>query len=109
MAAPPAVLVLVVTLAGGPVDPRYQALGGPFDLRGLGGVLLAANRTALAGTVVGLVGGARALGRARGSGDGAGGRGCRGRLGTWCSALARLVDRNHGVAAADDQRCDLAL
>jgi hypothetical protein len=35
MAATPAVLVLVVTLAGGPVDPRYQALNGPFDLRGL--------------------------------------------------------------------------
>ena len=54
MAATPVVLVLVVTLAGGPVDPRYQALGGPFDLRGLDGVLLAANRTALAVTVVGL-------------------------------------------------------
>jgi hypothetical protein len=36
------------------MDPRYQALGGPFDLRGLDGVLLAANRTALAVTVVGL-------------------------------------------------------
>ena len=54
MAATPVVLVLVVTLAGGPVDPRYQAHGGPFDLRGLDGVLLAANRTALAVTVVGL-------------------------------------------------------
>jgi two-component system, NarL family, sensor kinase len=54
MAATPAVLVLVVTLAGGPVDPRYQALGGPFDLRGLDGVLVAANRTALAVTVVAL-------------------------------------------------------
>ncbi|HKP99089.1 MAG TPA: hypothetical protein VJ735_02055 [Actinomycetes bacterium] len=55
MAATPVVLVLVVTLAGGPVDPRYQAVGGPFDLRGLDGVLLAANRTALAVTVVALV------------------------------------------------------
>jgi hypothetical protein len=54
MAVTPAVLVLVVTLAGGPVDPRYQALAGPFDLRGLDGVLLAANRAALAVTVVGL-------------------------------------------------------
>jgi hypothetical protein len=54
MAVTPAVLVLVVTLAGGPVDPRYQALGGPFDLRGLDGVLLAANQVALAVTVVGL-------------------------------------------------------
>jgi hypothetical protein len=25
------VLLVVVTLAGGPLDPRYQALGGPFD------------------------------------------------------------------------------
>jgi hypothetical protein len=54
MAATPVVLVLMVTLAGGPVDPRYQALGGPFDLRGLDGVLLAANRAALAVIVVGL-------------------------------------------------------
>ena len=38
MAATPAVLVLVVSLVAGPVDPRYQALGGPFDLRGLDGV-----------------------------------------------------------------------
>jgi hypothetical protein len=61
MAVTPAVLVLVVTLAGGPVDPRYQALDGPFDLRGLDGVLLAANRTALAVTVVGLVAAAVSL------------------------------------------------
>jgi len=61
MALTPAVLVLVVTLAGGPVDPRYQAHGGPFDLRGLDGVLLAANRTALAVTVVGLVAAAASL------------------------------------------------
>src|SRR5215216_4769888 len=61
MAATPVVLVLVVTLAGGPVDPRYQALGGPFDLRGLDGVLLAANWTALAVTVVGLVAAAVSL------------------------------------------------
>src|SRR5215216_6753356 len=61
MAATPAVLVLVVTLAGGPVDPRYQAVGGPFDLRGLDRVLLAANRTALAVTVVGLVAAAVSL------------------------------------------------
>ena len=61
MAATPVVLVLVVTLAGGPVDPRYQALGGPFDLRGLDGVLLAANRAALAVTVVGLMAAAVSL------------------------------------------------
>jgi hypothetical protein len=61
MAATPVVLVLVVTLVGGPVDPRYQALNGPFDLRGLDGVLVAANRTALAVTVVGLVAAAVSL------------------------------------------------
>jgi hypothetical protein len=61
MAATPVVLVLVVTLAGGPVDPRYQARGGPFDLRGLDGVLVAANRMALAVTVVGLVAAAVSL------------------------------------------------
>jgi hypothetical protein len=61
MAVTPAVLVLVVTLAGGPVDPRYQALSGPFDLRGLDGVLLAANRAALAVTVVALVAAAASL------------------------------------------------
>jgi hypothetical protein len=70
MAATPAALVLVVTLAGGPVDPRYQALGGPFDLRGLDGVQLTANRTALAVTVLGLVAAAVSLvgrfGHARG-------------------------------------------
>jgi hypothetical protein len=61
MAATPVVLVLVVTLAGGPVDPRYQALNGPFDLRGLDGVLLAANQTALAVTVAGLLAAAASL------------------------------------------------
>ena len=61
MAATPVVLVLVVSLAGGPVDPRYQAPRRPLDLRGLDGVLLAANRTALAVTVVGLVAAAVSL------------------------------------------------
>ena len=61
MAVTPVVLVLVVSLVGGPVDPRYQALGGPFDLRGLDGVLLAANQTALAVTVVGLLAAAASL------------------------------------------------
>jgi hypothetical protein len=31
MAATPAVLLLVVPLAPGPFDPRYQAVGGPLD------------------------------------------------------------------------------
>src|SRR5215203_4015937 len=61
MAVTPVVLVLVVSLAGGPVDPRYQARGGPFDLRGLDRVLVAANWTALAVTVVGLVAAAVSL------------------------------------------------
>jgi hypothetical protein len=48
-------LVVVVTAAGGPLDPRYQATGGPFDLRGLGGVLLAANQVSLAVTSLAVV------------------------------------------------------
>ena len=52
MAAVPAVLVLMVTFADGPLDPRYQVLGGPFDLRGLGGALLVANQVALALTTL---------------------------------------------------------
>jgi MFS family permease len=55
MAAAPVVLVLVATLAGGPLDPRYQALGGPFDLRGHGGALLIANQLALAVTTLSVV------------------------------------------------------
>jgi len=55
MVAAPVALLLVVTLAGGPLDPRYQALGGPFDLRGLGGILLVANQLALAVTTLGVV------------------------------------------------------
>ena len=61
MAAVPVVLLLVVTLAPGQLDPRYQALGGPFDLRGLGGVLLVANQLALAVTTVGMVAAAGSL------------------------------------------------
>jgi hypothetical protein len=61
MAATPVLLLLVVTVAGGPVDPRFQALGGPFDLRGLGGVLLAANQAALAVTTLAMVAAAASL------------------------------------------------
>jgi len=53
--AAPVVFLLVGTLAGGPLDPRYQALGGPFDLRGLGGLLLVANQLALAVTTLAVV------------------------------------------------------
>jgi hypothetical protein len=55
MAAAPVAVVLVATLAGGPLDPRYQALGGPFDLRGHGGALLVANQLALAVTTLSVV------------------------------------------------------
>jgi hypothetical protein len=55
MVAVPVVLLLVVTLAPGQLDPRYQALGGPFDLRGLGGVLLVTNQLALAVTTLGVM------------------------------------------------------
>jgi hypothetical protein len=48
MVAVPAVLLVAVLLAPGSVDPSQQVLDGPFDLRGLGGVLLAVNRLALA-------------------------------------------------------------
>ena len=50
MVAVPVVLLVVVTLAPGPVDPSQQVLAGPFDSHGLGGVLLAINRLALAFT-----------------------------------------------------------
>src|SRR6266536_2818241 len=52
MVAAPVVLLLVVTLAPGPLDPRYQAVGGPFDFRGLGGVVLLGG--GYAGVVLGL-------------------------------------------------------
>jgi hypothetical protein len=55
MVAAPAGLLLVVTLAPGRLDPRYEALGGPFDLRGHGGVLLMANQTALAVTTLAVI------------------------------------------------------
>jgi hypothetical protein len=61
MVAAPILLLGVVTLAGGPLDPRYQALGGPFDLRGLGGILLAANQLALAVTTLAVVAAAGSL------------------------------------------------
>jgi hypothetical protein len=70
MAAVPVVLVLVATLMGGPLDPRYQALGGPFDFRGFGRVLLLAHEVAVALTFLAVVGAAGSLvgrfGRARG-------------------------------------------
>jgi hypothetical protein len=55
MVAAPVVLLVVVTLAGGPLDPRYQAVGGPFDFRGFSGALLVANQVALAVTTLAVV------------------------------------------------------
>ena len=55
MVATPVLLVAVATLTRGPLDPRYEALGGPFDLRGHGGLLLAANQVALAVTTLAVV------------------------------------------------------
>jgi hypothetical protein len=57
-----AIMLLVgLGVASGPLDPRYQLLGGPFDLRGLGGVLLVVNQLALAFTTLAVVIGAGSL------------------------------------------------
>jgi hypothetical protein len=48
MVAVPLLLVVLVTLAPGPVDPSVQVLGSPFEFHGLSGVLLVANQLALA-------------------------------------------------------------
>jgi hypothetical protein len=61
MVATPVLLVVVATIAGGPLDPRYEALGGPFELRGHGGVLLVANQVALAVTTLAVVAAAGSL------------------------------------------------
>ncbi|HEX3211003.1 MAG TPA: hypothetical protein VH016_00425, partial [Actinomycetota bacterium] len=61
LVATPVLLVVVATLTGGPLDPRYQVLGGPFDLRGHGGALLVANQVALAVTTLAVVAAAGSL------------------------------------------------
>jgi hypothetical protein len=50
-----------LAVAEGPLDPRYQVLGGPFDLRGQGGVLLVVNQLALTFTTLAVVVGAASL------------------------------------------------
>ena len=55
MVATPVLLVVAATLLNGPLDPRYQATGGPFDLRGHGGLLLVVNQVALAVTTLAVV------------------------------------------------------
>jgi hypothetical protein len=54
-------LVVALAVARGPLDPRYQVLGGPFDLRGQGGVLLVVNQLALTATTLAVVVGAASL------------------------------------------------
>jgi MFS family permease len=52
MVAVPLGVLVVVTLAPGPVDPYQQLLAGPFDVRGLNGVLLVVNQLALVFTTL---------------------------------------------------------
>jgi hypothetical protein len=56
-----AILLVGFGVASGPLDPQYQLLGGPFDLRGLGGVLLVVNQLALAVSTLAVVVGAGSL------------------------------------------------
>ena len=60
-AAAAAILVVALAVATGPLDPRYQPLGGPFDHRGQSGVLLVVNQLALAVTTLAVVVGAASL------------------------------------------------
>src|SRR5512132_2684900 len=55
MVAVPLGLLVLVTLAPGPVDPSVQVVGGPFEFHGLGGVLLVVNELALAFTTLAVV------------------------------------------------------
>jgi hypothetical protein len=52
MVAVPLLLLVLVTLAPGSVDPSQQVLGSPFDFLGLGGALLVVNQLALAFTTL---------------------------------------------------------
>ena len=52
MVAVPLLLVVLVILVPGPVDPSVQVRGSPFEFGGLSGVLLVANRLALAFTTL---------------------------------------------------------
>ncbi len=55
------ILLVALAVASGPLDPQYQLLGGPFDYRGQGGVLLVVNQLALAFTTLAVVVGAASL------------------------------------------------
>ena len=52
MVAVPVVLLVLVMLAPGSVDPSQQVLGSPFDFLGLGGALLVVHQLALAFTTL---------------------------------------------------------
>jgi hypothetical protein len=52
MVAVPLLLLVLVTLAPGSVDPSVQVLGSPFEFGGLSGVLLVVNQLALAFTTL---------------------------------------------------------
>jgi hypothetical protein len=52
MVAVPLLLVVLVMLAPGPVDPSVQVLGSPFEFGGLSGMLLVANQLTLAFTTL---------------------------------------------------------
>src|SRR5512132_3629475 len=60
-AAAAAILLVGLTVASGPLDPQYQVLGGPFDVRGQSGALLVVNQLALAATTLAVVVGAASL------------------------------------------------
>jgi hypothetical protein len=60
-AAAAASLLVGLAVASGPLDPQYQVLGGPFELRGQGGVLLVVNQLALAVTTLAVLVGAASL------------------------------------------------
>jgi uncharacterized membrane protein YhaH (DUF805 family) len=55
------ILPVALAVASGPLDPQYQVLGGPFDLRGQGGVLLVVNQLALTVTTLAVVVGPASL------------------------------------------------
>jgi hypothetical protein len=54
-------VLVAVALTPGLVNPQYQAANGPFDFRGLGGALLAANQVGLAVTTLAVLVGAASL------------------------------------------------
>jgi hypothetical protein len=60
-AAAAAILLVALTVASGPLDPQYLVLGGPFDPRGQGGVLLVVTQLALAFATLAVVVGAASL------------------------------------------------